>query len=70
MAALLKFRPARGVPSIAGTVARLNRIVGATLRRQACARPLLTQQWTADADGCLSCHWEIGVPPDIPIPPD
>jgi hypothetical protein len=70
MAALLKFGPPRGVPSAAGSVARLNRIVDATLRRQARARPLLMQQWTVDADGCLSCYWEIGIPPEIPIPPD
>jgi hypothetical protein len=70
MAALLRFRPAHEVPSAAGTVARLNRIVDVTLRQQARARPLLMQQWTADPDGCLSCHWEIVVPPDIPIPPD
>ena len=70
MAALLKVRPVPGVSSAADTVARLNTAVQASLLRHANVRAVLVQHWTADADGRLSCHWDIELPPDIPIPPD
>lgn len=68
MAALLKIRPAHGAQTAAETIARLNDAVAATLRRQASGRPTLVCHWTQDADGRLSCHWEIEAP-DIAIPP-
>ena len=70
MAALLNFAPAHGVRLAADTVARLSRIVHATLRRQAFERPVLVQHWIADASGRLCCHWEVELPRDIPVPPD
>ena len=68
MAALLHFAPPRGATTAARTIARLNDAIDATLRRQAQARPKLICCWTQDADGRLSCHWDIE-PSDIPIPP-
>ena len=68
MAALLQFAPVYGVLTTAETIARLNHVVHLTMHRQASARPTLVCQWTQDADGRLSCHWDI-VPADIPVPP-
>jgi hypothetical protein len=69
MAALLKNRPAHGAMAAAQIIARLNHVVAASLIHQANGRPTLVCHWTQDADGRLSCHWDIE-PPDIPIPPD
>jgi hypothetical protein len=70
MAAFLHLAPPRGAVTAADdTVARLRRDVQATLNQQANTRPTLACHWTQDADGRLSCHWEIEAP-DIPIPPD
>jgi hypothetical protein len=70
MAALLQIAPVRGATTAADTIALLLRDVqSAVLRQQAAGRPTLTCLWTQDADGRLSCHWEIELP-DIPVPPD
>lgn len=69
MAAFLHLAPPRGAVTAADTVARLRHNVQATLNQRAGARPTLVCHWTQDADGRLSCHWDIE-PPDIPIPPD
>ena len=68
MAALLEFRPVHGVTTAAETIARLNRVVKATLSRQVIGRPRLVCHWQQDVAGRLSCYWKIE-PPDIPIPP-
>ena len=68
MAALLKNRPAHGAVKAAETIARLNRVVAATLRQQAHERPKLVCHWQQDSAGRLFCHWDFAVP-DIPVPP-
>ena len=68
MAALLKFRPWHGATTAAETIARLNGAVETTLRRQASVRPTLVCHWQQDANGRLSCFWEIEAP-RVPVPP-
>ena len=68
MAAFLNIAPRHGASTAAETIARLNRAVEATLSRQAHGRPTLVCHWLQDADGRLSCHWDVELP-DIPIPP-
>jgi hypothetical protein len=70
MAAFLDLRPAGGAVGAASIVAALKRDIAATLSRQQAARPVLLRRWLQDADGRLSCHWEIESPTSIPIPPD
>ncbi len=69
MAALLHLRPASAVGA-ANAVAALKRDIAATLSQQQAARPVLLCRWLQDADGHLSCHWEIEPRTCIPIPPD
>jgi hypothetical protein len=69
MAAFLETTPLFGATTGADAMARLHRAVQTTLDRQAGARPTLVCHWLQDADGRLSCHWEIAAP-DIPVPPD
>jgi hypothetical protein len=69
MAAFLETAPLRGATTAADAIARLHRAVQATLDGQAGVRPTLVCHWLQDADGRLSCDWEIAAP-DVPIPPD
>ncbi|HTW70120.1 MAG TPA: hypothetical protein VME47_09560 [Acetobacteraceae bacterium] len=66
MAALLQFAPPRRDVTTAA-VARLQNVVRATLDRQARTRPALACRWLNDANGRLSCHWEVEFP--APVPP-
>jgi hypothetical protein len=68
MAALLKFSPAQGASTTAEAIAQLKDVVRATLHPQMRGRPVLVCRWLEDADGRLSCHWEIEVP-NVSIPP-
>jgi hypothetical protein len=68
MAAFLKIRPAHGAMTAAVMIARLDRADAAIPRRQAQPRPTLVCRWQQDADGRLSCRWDIE-PPDVPVPP-
>jgi hypothetical protein len=72
MVALLKFAPTHGVFA-PGTIPRLNWKVEEALRRQAQTRSTLVLrrahegstlvcQWQQNADGRLTCHWDIEVP--------
>jgi hypothetical protein len=70
MAAFLDFRPAGGAVGAANTIASLKHAIAATLSQHSAARPVLVCHWLQDADGRLSCHWEIEPPASIPIPPD
>jgi hypothetical protein len=65
MAVLLHHPPAGG----AHAVAVLKRDIAATLSQQQLARPVLLCHWLQDADGRLSCHWEIAPAARIPIHP-
>ena len=70
MAALLQTAPIQGATISADPITRLRRRVQAAVRRQqAIGRPTLICHWVQDADGRLSCQWEIEFP-DIPVPPD
>ena len=68
MAAFLKIRPGHGALMTAEVIARLNRADAANLCRRANGRPTLVCHWEQDADGRLSCHWDIE-PPNVPVPP-
>jgi hypothetical protein len=70
MAAFLDIAPSCGAPIAADTVVRLNRSIRIALARRQEARPTLVCRWLQDADGRLSCYWEVDLPIDIPIPPD
>jgi hypothetical protein len=68
MVAFLKIRPWHGALTAAETIARLNDTVAVTLRRQAQRRLRLVCHWQQDANGRLSCRWDIE-PPNVPVPP-
>ncbi len=69
MAAFLDTLPC-GAASAADTVGRLERTIRIALARRQEAHPTLACRWLQDADGRLSCYWEVDLPIDIPIPPD
>jgi hypothetical protein len=66
MAALLHFPLARGAVGAANTITTLKRDVAASLDRLQAARPVLVCHWLQDADGRLSCYWEIELPAHPP----
>jgi hypothetical protein len=70
MAAFLDIAPPYGAAITADTIRRLDRSIRIALARRQEARPTLACRWLQDADGRLSCFWEVDLPIDIPIPPD
>jgi hypothetical protein len=70
MAAFLDIAPPYGAANAADTIERLDRTIRITLALRQEARPTLVCRWLQDADGRLSCYWEVDLPIDIPIPPD
>jgi hypothetical protein len=74
MAAILHLTSVRGAPAhgdhaAVDTIARLNRAIQTVLDGRAGTRPILIRHWLADAEGRLSCHWDVDLH-QTQVPPD
>ncbi len=69
MVAFLQLAPTRDTRPTTAIVGKLDRAVQASLSQPKGVRPTLVCRWLQDADGRLSCYWDIDLP-DLPIPPD
>lgn len=69
MAALLHLAPPRGAANTATELNRLRALVHATLAQRGPRPRMLACHWQADANGRLSCHWDVEVPVIVPVPP-